>query len=250
MTLNDTPVIMNEGFGNCWVWIILLFFLIGGNGGVWNNNTAAEMAAAKTQASVWQSNDQQNLMGAIAQVRDGNIALGNGICDATFALNNNVQAGFTNAMRDNFGLQRDVLITGNNLQAEIAGVGYNAELQGLRNTNTLGQAINQNRFDMATGFCNTNHNISDIKYENALNTNRITDNNMILTQKVLDRIDRLENNAKDTEIANLRQQVAAASLANSQYLQNAQLIQALRPYPNPAYLVGNPIVPNVCPCAA
>lgn len=211
-----------DGFnGGWWVWIFLIFFLMGGNG-LWGNNqnsqTVADLAAAKTQSTIWQSNDQQNLMGAIGQVRDGNIALGNGIADATFALNQAVNNGFTGAMRDNFALQ--TTITGG--------------------MNNIAQGINENRFAGQQGFSNVSHAIEDVKYANALNTCNITTNSTANTQKILDRLTEMEMDAKNSEIANLRAQLSQANLTVSQYDQNATLVNAIRPFPTAAYLVGNP----------
>lgn len=235
------------GFGGgCWVWILVLFFLMNG-GGFWGNrnNNAMDLMQGqqRIEKAVYDSNNNQTIGDQIRGITYG-------IADSTYALNNTINGVAASLTRDNFGMQKDILLGHGNIQRDIAGVGYQAQIQGLTNTNNLGQAINQNRFDMATGLCNTNHNIDNLRFDNALNTNRITDNNMILTQKVLDRIDRMEANAKDNEIANLRQQLSMANLAVSQRDQNAQLFSVLRPYPNPAYIVGNPVVSNLCPCAA
>ena len=48
----------------------------------------------------------------------------------------------------------------------------------------------------------------------------------------------MENNAKDAQIADLRQQLNVATLAYSQQNQNATIINALRPYPAPTYPIG------------
>lgn len=215
-----------NGFGGNWAWIILLFLLLGNNGWGGNNQCAAEMAAAKTQASVWQSNDQQNLMGAIGQVRDGNIALGNGIADATFALNQNVSNGFTGVMRDGFGLQ-------------------SAMMGGFAN---VAQAVAENRFAQQNCCCETNRNIDAVRYDAALNTQGINATATANTQRILDKLCSMETAAKDAEIANLRQQLAGAQLTVSQQAQNAAIIGAIRPYPAPAYMVASPYG-NACPCA-
>ena len=157
--IGDAMLLANQNRGDfCnggWIiWIFLIFFLMGGNGAWGNGSTNAELAAAKTQSTIWQSNDQQNLMGAIGQVRDGNVALGNGIADATFGLTNTINNGFTGAMRDSFGLQ-------------------NAMMGGFNN---VAQAVNENKFAAQQGFCNVYHSVEDIKYANALNTCNITSN--------------------------------------------------------------------------
>lgn len=69
------------------------------------------------------------------------------------------------------------------------------------------------------------------------------------TQKILDKLCTMEANAKDAEIAQLRQQLATANLAVSQQAQNAAIIQAVRPFPAPAYIVSSPYAAG-CNCTA
>lgn len=81
------------GDGNMWIWIILLFFLYGGNG-FGNRGEAAEGIA--TRAAV---NDgfQYN------QLDNGIRSIQNGLCDGFYALNNAVKDGFystTGAIKD------------------------------------------------------------------------------------------------------------------------------------------------------
>lgn len=81
------------------------------------------------------------------------------------------------------------------------------------------------------------------------------------TQRILDQMCQDKIDAKNEEIANLRQQVNMMNLAASQNLQTAQLIadnaaqtnaleQYLAPVPRPAYVVQNPncCQQNVCGC--
>lgn len=240
--------VMNVENNNCWTWILVLFILMGGNWGNWNNRNDNAMELMQGQArlekAVYDSNNNQTIGDQIRGITYG-------IADSTYALNNAIGNVGQSLTRDNFGIQKDILVGNGNIQRDLMGVGngiqrsvseigYQATIQGLNNTNMLGQAINQNRFDYANGICATNHNIDSVKYDNAMNTCRITNNATELTQKVLDRIDRLESNAKDSEIANLRQQLAGANLLASQQAQNAQLVQTLRPFPNPAYIVSSP----------
>lgn len=232
MNMNPNGYGDGWGFGGCFMWVILLFFLMGGNG--WGNNTqAADLAAAKTRETIWQSNDQQNLMGAVNTVRESNIALGNGICDSTFALNTTALNGFN-------GVQRDILTSSNNMNMNLTNIGHANQIQGLQNTNAITAAINNNRFATDLGFDGVTHGLEEIKYNNALNTCNITSTSTANTQKILDKLSAMEMNAKDTEIANLRSQLSQANLTVSQYDQNATLVGALRPYPQPAYLVTSP----------
>ena len=86
----------NGGWGggaNCFVWIILLFTLMGG--GNWGNR--GDMARIQ---DVYASNDNQTLNANVRDLSDKMFRLGNGISDATFALNNTMVNGFSNLGRD------------------------------------------------------------------------------------------------------------------------------------------------------
>ena len=50
----------------------------------------------------------------------------------------------------------------------------------------------------------------------------------------------MESNAKDAQIADLREKLAVSNLQVSQQVQNATLINALRPFPQPAYITARP----------
>ena len=86
---------------------------------------------------------------------------------------------------------------------------------------SVGKAVNDVGAGMAMGFCNTNHNIDNLKYENAKNTADIINNGHIDTQRILDKLCATEN-------IELRQQLADARLANSQFAQNEYLISKLK----------------------
>lgn len=224
--LGDAMLLANQnrdnfGNGGCWwIWIFLLFFLMGGNGFYGNNKGYA------TQQDVYAAADNQNLMGSIEQVRAGNISLGNGLADLGFTLNGTIQNGFTGAMRDNFGLQ----------QAMMGGF------------NNVAQAIAENRFTAQSCCCETNRNLDQLRYNSAMETAGINQTATANTQKILDKLCNMEANAKDAEIAALRQQLSNAQLAVSQQAQNATIIQAVRPFPAPAYIVGSPYATNTCNC--
>lgn len=87
-TLGDIKsVVGDNGFGNgnsAWV-ILLLFFLIGGNG--WNRNgDYGQYATAASQQDILFSSKFSALDNKIDR-------LGNGIADATFSLNNSIKDG-------------------------------------------------------------------------------------------------------------------------------------------------------------
>lgn len=91
------------------------------------------------------------------------------------------------------------------------------------------KAVNDVGTGMQMGFCNTNHNIDNLKYENAKNTEYIVNNAHADTQRVLDKLCNMELNAVKSENMELRQKLADERLTNSQFAQNAYLIEKLKP---------------------
>lgn len=121
----------------------------------------------------------------------------------------------------------------------------NSQLRGLANgLADLGYAITNNIKDgnasvakavadvgagMAMGFCNTNHNIDNLKYENAKNTADIITNATANTQRIMDGICGLKMDAKDAQIAHLSGELADAKLNLSQLAQSAYIVDKLTP---------------------
>lgn len=108
--------------GNSFMWIFALLVLAGGGFGGWNRGDYGQFATAASQ--------QEILFGQQFQGLDNKMdRLGNGIADATFALNNSITA------------------EGRGLQTQLA----NCCCENQRNTDAL-------RYDMATMFATANAN--------------------------------------------------------------------------------------------
>lgn len=127
--------------------IVLLFFFImlmnGGNGG-WNRNGG------------YDATQQQILFGQQFQNIDNKIdRIGNGIADATFALNNSIIAEGRNTTN---------------------------------NVNAVGQIINDGFATMQRGFCETNRSIDGVNYNIAKESAAIQAISTANTQKILDAI--------------------------------------------------------------
>lgn len=92
----------NGGFGNNGLWLFAILALMGGGFGGWNNRGAdyGTYATAASQQEILFGQQFQGLNNAInsqAQAIDNKIdRIGNGIADATFALNNNINGVQTN----------------------------------------------------------------------------------------------------------------------------------------------------------
>lgn len=231
MDINQSRNFVGDGCGmyggGMWfLWIIVLFALMGGWGNGWNRNGADGMAAAAL-ANDSLRNDINNGFNN-QDTQNGIRGIQQGLCDGFYAVNTGLLQGFN-------GIQRDLC------------QGFNA----------VSSAVAENRFAAQQCCCETNRNIDAVRYENAQNTCAITTNATHNTQKILDKLCQMESNAKDAQIADLREKLAVSNLQVSQQVQNATLINALRPFPQPAYITTSPYQSvaygfnacnSTCPC--
>lgn len=206
------------GDGAWWLIILFLFALTGNNGwgGFGGNNGMAPAVLAGND--VQRGFDQQAVVNGIA------------------GLGNSINSGVT-----------DVLQTLNANQAAMT-AGVNTLAMGLQNCCCENRAaVADLKYTVATEACAdrsaVNDALRDVLTANSANTQRILD------QMCQDKID-----AKNEQIANLRQQMSMMQLQASQNaqtqalianneLQTAALEQYLAPVPKPAYVVQNP---NCC----
>ena len=138
------PVMPIGGYGDgwggngCFMWVILLFALMGGGFGGWNNR--GDVASTR---DVYASNDFQSLRTAVNN-------LGSGLADLGYALNTGILNGFSNTQRD------------------IANGTYVIDKAITDNRYVLGQAINENRFAAKDCCCTTNRNIDQLRFDNQI----------------------------------------------------------------------------------
>lgn len=132
----------NDGFGNgSWVWVILLFILMG-NG--FNRNDCA--TEGDVQRGFYQQTNEQMIRG-----------VSNGLADLGYALDNSV-AAVGGAVKD---AQYDLGMSGLNTRYELGSKIDNCCCTTNRN-------IDQVRYDMSLGFC-------DVKQNDNANTQKILD---------------------------------------------------------------------------
>lgn len=110
----------------------------------------------------------------------------------------------------------------------------------LQGFNSVGSQIAENRFASQQCCCETNRNIDNVRYEASKNTCDITTNATANTQKILDKLCNMEMNAKDQKIADLTALSQSQSFQLSQLAQTANVINTLRPFPQPAYITCSP----------
>lgn len=222
----------NGMFGGDWfAWIILL--LLFGNrgwGNGWGNDSSC--CAPATCADLQRGFDNQSVMNKLN-------GLENGLCDGFYAQNTNILNGF-------HGVDNAVCQLGYQTQQGFSTLGAqladcccttqrsidNAMFQNAQGINSIGSKIDscccETQRQIERGFCDTNYNL-------ATNTTAIIQNAHNDTDRVIAKLDAMEMARKDETISELRSQVNALNLAQSQANQNTYLINTLRPCPIPAY---------------
>lgn len=175
----------NSGFGDgySWIWILLIFAIFGfGNNGFGygggNGTNGAGFQGWATRADVNEGFMANNLQSGINAIQQG-------ICDATYAINNNITNGFHGVTIGQNAIQSQLASCCCDLQTAIQGVNYN----------------------MATQSC-------DIKTQIANSTRDIIDNNNCNTRSVLDFL-------TNSKISDLQAENQALKLSASQQMQNA-----------------------------
>ena len=158
--------------------------------------------------------------------------------------------GAAAAVYDNGAMTRNAIYEGNINQDIFRNMGEISTELGTVNSTIIEQTGNL-RYDLAQqasnaqlatsqGFCGVNYNIADLKADGFKNTCEITTaihqeaeiTRGLIEQNTIQNLrDRLEE--KDRELL-------SAQFQYSQQAQNATLINALRPYPQPAYITSSP----------
>ena len=250
----------NGMFGGDWfAWIILLLLFGGGRWGnnncdnasnvlpyliASNNNGGSCCCAPATCADLQRGFDNQSVMNKLNGLENGLCSLGYDQLNQMNGVNTNILNGFNGV--DNavcqLGYQTQAAINGIGTQLQqcccdtreaIQGVNYNT-LQNFSNLNSkIDSCCCETQRQIERGFCDTNYNL-------ATNTTSIIQNAHNDTDRVIAKLDAMEMARKDETISELRSQVNALNLAQSQANQNTYLINTLRPCPQPAYISCNP----------
>ena len=194
------------GGGMWFMWIFVIFALMGGGGfGGWGNSGMAAFAnGALTRNDLFDGFNSQD-------IKDGIRGIQNGLCDGFYAQNTNTLQGFNNVGRDI-----------------------------LESRYQLGAAIAENRFAQQSCCCETNRSIDAVRAENYKNTCEIT--NAIHAEGEATRALITANTMQDLrdKLADRDRDLMTANFQLSQQAQSANLIGALRPFPQPAYITCSP----------
>lgn len=188
------------GWGGDGAWFLIILFLFafcgwgnggfGGFGGGFGGNGAA-LQGALTRADINDGFALNNLQSGINAIQQG-------ICDATYALNNAIQSGF------------------NGVQSLICNLGS----QLAQCCCDIRAAIQDVKYEMAQSTCTITNQMS-------MNTRDVIDNQNSNTRAILDWLCQEKIDAKNEKIAEQAAQIQALQLQASQAAQNATLMAAM-----------------------
>ena len=211
------------GNGGWWI-LIILFALFGWGNNGWGNNNSGQRCATTTDLQ--NGLDTQSILNKLNGIN-------NGLCDGFYAMNSSLLNGFNTAQatttQANYDIQQ--AINSANITAMQNQNALSTQLASCCCENRQGQA--QISYDMATQACQTRQAIAD-------GIRDVTDNANANYRALHDEIVAMRIQDKDTQISDLKTQLAQASLSASQSAQNEYLISQLRPAAVPSFTVPNP----------
>lgn len=226
----------NAGFGGDWtMWLVLIILFCG-----WGNNGWGNGFGGNNQLGYdfpWLMNGNNRTIDAVTTGFD-NAALTSQIGDIQGAITN----GFANNATALCGGFSGVNATVNSAQNAIAQQLYTNQIADLERSFANQTAVTGQMTALANGLqnccCENRAGLADIKYtiatENCADRQAISDGlrdvlaaNTASTQRILDQLCQDKIDAKNDEIARLRQEVAMKDLAASQTAQNAFITQGL-----------------------
>ena len=218
-------------WGNDWfAWIILL--LLFGNRGWGGFGGESSCCAPATCADLQRGFDNQSVMNKLN-------GLENGLCDGFYAQNTNILNGFHGVDNAVCQLGYQTQQGFSTLGAQLADCCCTTQRAIDQSTFQTSQGINGLSSQLASCCCNIERQVErgfcDTNYNLATNTTAIIQNAHNDTDRVIAKLDAMEMARKDETISELRSQVNALNLAQSQANQNTYLINTLRPCPIPAY---------------
>lgn len=208
-----------DGFGGgdgAWIIIFLIFALMGGFrgngfGGFGGGSGIGENYVLATDfATIERKLDSVN----------------SGICDATFALNNNLTTGFA-------GVQQSLCQGFSGINSTIVTNGYETR-----------NAITDLGFNLQKCCCDLGSAIQGVNYNMAMNTTALQQAMCNSTREIIDQITANRIEDKNAQIMAQQNEINSLRLAASQAKQNEYLVERLgTKCPEAAYIVPNP---NTC----
>lgn len=234
------------GGGCWWIWIILMFWLWGGNRNGFgygaadgipnqlNNDFGREVllqaingnGVALSQLATTLNCDVNALQTAISNVQSSIQSVGNQVGLSSQQIINSIQSGYCQ-----IGSQLAQCCC--DIKDSITRANYENQISNLNQTNTLQSSINTVNTSVERGFSAT-------AYETANQTCEIKNAIAAQSQMINDKFCQLEMREMQNKIDALRQENNQLALAASQQAQTANIVSQIKPCPTPAYLVANP----------
>ena len=237
------------GGGMWWIWVIIMFWLWGGNGNMFgrngmqglngipnqlNNDYGREVllqaingnGSAISQLATTLNCDVNSLQTAIGQVQNSIQSVGNQVGMSGQQIINSIQQG-------NCQLGNQLAQCCCGIQDSITRANYENQISNLNQTNTLQNSINTVNTSVERGFAST-------AYETANQTCEIKNAIAAQTTLINDKFCQLEMREMQNKIDALRQENTNLALAASQAAQTASIVNQIRPCPVPAYITCNP----------
>ena len=237
------------GGSGCWfMWVILLFWLWGGNGygngfgrgaadGIpnqLNNNFGRDVllqaingnGQAIGQLATTLNCDINSLQTAIGNVQSSVQSIASQVGMTGQQIINSIQQG-------NCSLGNQLAQCCCSIKDAITRTNYENQLSNVNQTNTLQNAINFVNSSVERGF-------STSAYATAQQTCDLKNAIAQQTTLINDKFCQLEMREMQNKIDALRQENSQLALAASQQAQTANIINQVRPTPSPAYVVANP----------
>ena len=210
MSIADAMALKNDDgmFGGNGMWVFFLFFLLAWGGGGFGMNSAGQ--GALTRAEMFDGFNAQD-------IKEGIRGLSNGICDGFYAANTTTLQGFN-------GVNSALCQGFNGVNSSITDVGYQMKDCCCQ----ISRGIDANRYEASKNTC-------DIITSGTMNTRDIIESQNQGFQRILDFM-------TNDKIESLRTELQAAQLQLGNISQTSTLINALRPYPQPAYITCSPYV--------
>ena len=242
----------NSGFGGGFGWgndiwlIIIILFALGGFGGWGNGNSGGGVGSMYPWMNQLSATQAGFDTAAISSQLSGiQTSLTNGFASAEVAGCNRAMDALTASYTNQIASMNQSFANQQALSAQLNAV--NSSLQNCCCENRAGLA--DLKYSVATEGC-ADRNALSMALRDVLEANNAS------TQKIIDKLNQQEIDAKNDRIQELQTQLNMAALASSQTAQTAQLIadntaqtqyivNRVAPYPIPAYIVANPVTPSV-----
>lgn len=235
------------GGGMWWIWVIIMFWLWGGNGNMFGRNGGLDgipnqlnndfgrdillqaingNGTAISQLASTLNCDVNTLQTAIGQVQSSIQSVGSQVGMSGQQIINSIQQG-------NCQLGGQLAQCCCTIQDAITRANYENQISNLNQTNALQSSIGTVNTSLERGFAST-------AYETASQTCELKNAIAAQTTLINDKFCQLEMREMQNKIDALRQENTQLALAASQSAQTANIVNQIRPCPTPAYVVPNP----------